>query len=124
MCVVSSVFLPTPPPPFLPASNHTPALPGFPCSSPWVGRENASALGYRDHRVADNGALCYPAPAGFDTCWPNFHFVYEAQLSTWTGPTKGVVRVVALHADAVLTHENDTSVVEFRRACPQFFDLK
>lgn len=62
------------------ASNHTPALPGVSYLSQWIGRESASALGFRNHRVTDDGGLCYPSPAGYDSCWPNVHFVYEAQL--------------------------------------------
>lgn len=52
-------------------------LPPFSCESPWIHTAETNRLGIEDHRVviAKDG-LCYPAPAGWNSCFPGVHFVY------------------------------------------------
>ena len=52
-------------------------LPGFDCASPWIHTSETNRLGIEDHRVviAADGR-CYPAPAGWNSCFPGVHFAY------------------------------------------------
>jgi Nucleotide-diphospho-sugar transferase len=57
-----------------------PVMPRFSCSSPWIAKGDDSYLGINDLRVVDDGKDCYPSAAGFDSCWPNVHYVYPFTL--------------------------------------------
>lgn len=61
------------------AIDAVPVMPAFPCDAPWVERGDDTRLGYKDHRVIDDGALCYPAPMGWDSCLVGEHYLYEFQ---------------------------------------------
>jgi hypothetical protein len=62
------------------SEGKVPVMPKIDCFSPWIKKGDDSFLGIDDLRVADDGEWCYPGAAGFDSCWPNLHFVYPHTL--------------------------------------------
>lgn len=91
---------------------HMPVLPKLNCSEAWISQDSSTALGYMDHRVVDDGKWCYPSPAGYDTCWPNTHYVYEPMVREQL-----VVKTVVFH-DTNGTEE----FVRYQKDCPHFFN--
>ena len=99
------------------ATNRTLVLPPFACTSPWVKVSDTNAVGVEDHRVvlAADG-LCYPAPAGWNSCFPGVHFVYPfMELGEGAGARTQVL------TDASADPPRTQLTEELEKLCPDFF---
>jgi hypothetical protein len=92
-----------------------PVLPRFPCNASWISRGNESFLGHEDHRVVDDGVWCYPAPAGYDTCYPGEQFVYPFAV-----PAGAAVQVLDVLPDESLKLTGEQKAVQTE--CKAYFN--
>lgn len=94
-----------------------PVMPRFPCNASWIVRSNESFLGYGDPRVVDDGTWCYPATAGYESCFPGKDYTYPFLVPA-NVPVSILEELPRGHA-----HDNSTSD-ELKRAhknCAAFF---
>ena len=98
------------------SKNAMAIMPQFPCDCAWIRKGNTSYLGFEDHRVVDDGGRCYPAPAGWDSCFPGIHFTYPFLV-----PSNATVETLSR-----LPNDNDDNDKHehVRHACASFFEVE
>lgn len=59
-----------------------PIFTNFSCSLEWIAKSDCTRSGLLDHRVLQtNDGRCYPAPGGWESCFPFKHYMYDFMLN-------------------------------------------
>jgi hypothetical protein len=103
------------------AADAVPVMPALPCNASWIERGEDTRLGYKDHRVVDDGEHCYPSPMGWGSCLVGEHYLYPFQV----GEPRPGDDVLDMHALSINASGVNASAAQgtLAKYCPELFDV-